>query len=337
MDSLQKGTGKKTTVFIDVFTIWFEKMVRRHSKVSETRKILPEILYEFALRLGNEKNIRFNQKMMNVAQSSEACKTINRLLQQTDNSYDPENLIDDDIDSGAIYQLLKESEAARWLASTLEKETSLVGYSPIIKSIRQATLEYLRKYQSTKDHSLTSEALDRTGKYPKPPSYHFKFHMDWGLPKSKLFSNSMTVTKKNGSCQTMECDQYAKQMWPAASLNVFPLINTLIKYPTLDYTRFYEQRSGSWMLAAIDGNVLTLEACGIEDEITEIAEQLTFIGLTHCQTDQPEHKLERIQAQLKKTNPQSQKYSPELSYFIKFSQHPIDNNSDDLMNEDSGF
>ncbi|KAL2201754.1 hypothetical protein CC79DRAFT_1402082 [Sarocladium strictum] len=181
-------------------------------------------------------------------------------------------------------EILKSSTALAWLRSHILQQSFLSGAEPSSSNNIRQTIRKTLRTPSLPNAQSSAQPIKVSRKL-NPQVYTATFHLDWNpiqFTQQELsqtnpgatFAQVITISGTDNILQALSCEEYVAQVWPQSGPSLLQLLQDLIDDPSQVHQA---RRSTFEVQCCIKSNELWIEATGIEFEIAEIGEQLSWL------------------------------------------------------------
>ncbi|GLA98647.1 hypothetical protein AtubIFM57143_006942 [Aspergillus tubingensis] len=175
-----------------------------------------------------------------------------------------------------FWSLITSSPVYEWLLGSLRRKLHLQPAEPNVQdAIRDRILE-------------TLPSSRRVSRYDQPTIYQVEFLLNWDpasfiaeqeydTSKEGFLGKIITITGSGQDAQAMTCLQYLQQTWHSYGADILQLVEATL-LSERDYKHSCTLPDNTQLAAWTNEKEFLVEVTGIESSITEIGEQLAWLG-----------------------------------------------------------
>ncbi|XRM40008.1 hypothetical protein ABZX51_003332 [Aspergillus tubingensis] len=174
------------------------------------------------------------------------------------------------------WNLITSSPVYEWLLGSLRRKLHLQPAEPNVQdAIRDGVLE-------------TLPSSRRVSRYDQPTIYQVVFRLNWDpasfiaeqeydLSKEGFLGKIITITGSGQDAQAVTCLQYLQQTWHSYGADILQLVEATL-LSEHDYKHSCTLPDNTQLAAWTNEKDFLVEVTGIESSITEVGEQLAWLG-----------------------------------------------------------
>ncbi|BCS08063.1 hypothetical protein ALUC_20433A [Aspergillus luchuensis] len=175
-----------------------------------------------------------------------------------------------------FWRLITSSPVYEWLLGSLRRKLHLQPAEPNVQdAIRDRVLE-------------TLPSSRRVSRYDQPTIYQVVFRLNWDpasfiaeqeydISREGFLGKIITITGSDQDAQAMTCLQYLQQTWHSYGADILQLVEATL-LSERDYKHSCTLPDNTQLAAWTNEKEFLVEVTGIESSITEIGEQLAWLG-----------------------------------------------------------